>query len=167
MRAELSNPNHPELGVAAIHLPISEWEYDHVMQELEALNIGDAVARDCRLGELASGLESLKVLECQNINIDELDYLAKRLDSLDEYEAKQFEAAAARFELTDMTDLINLTFCSQQVTVISDFSCLEEVGRDHYLSINGGCAGTGELDNLDGYETALLLIGSGTGVVTP
>ena len=66
-----------------------------------------------------------------------------------------------------MTDLINLTFCCQQVTVIADFTDLEAVGRDHYLNLNGGCASTEDLNNLDGYETALLLIDSGAGTITP
>lgn len=35
------------------------------------------------------------------------------------------------------------------------------------MNLNGGCASTEELDNLDGEETARLLIGSGAGVVTP
>ena len=66
-----------------------------------------------------------------------------------------------------MADLINLTFSCQQVTVITDFSDLEQVGREHYMVLNGGCASKEELDNLDGYETALLLIDEGDGVVTP
>ena len=66
-----------------------------------------------------------------------------------------------------MTDLINLTFSCQQVTVITDFSDLEQVGRDHYMVLNGGCASKEELDALDGYETALLLIDEGNGVITP
>ena len=39
-----------------------------------------------------------------------------------------------------MTDLINLSFCCQQATVITDFSDLEAVGRNHYLNTHGGCA---------------------------
>ncbi len=35
------------------------------------------------------------------------------------------------------------------------------------MHLNGGCASTEELANLDGRETALTLIDSGTGVVTP
>ncbi len=35
------------------------------------------------------------------------------------------------------------------------------------MNLNGGCASREELENLDGHETALLLIDSGAGVVTP
>jgi len=51
--------------------------------------------------------------------------------------------------------------------VITDFSDLERIGRDHYMNLNGGCASREEVENLDGHETALLLIDNGAGVVTP
>ena len=74
---------------------------------------------------------------------------------------------AEKLDLTDIKDFINLTFCCQQATVITDFSNLEQIGKDHYMNLNGGCASTEDLENLDGEETARLLIDSGTGVVTP
>lgn len=36
---------------------------------------------------------------------------------------------AHKLELTDIKDSINLTYCCQQATVITDFSDLEAVGR--------------------------------------
>ena len=65
-----------------------------------------------------------------------------------------------------MTDLINLTFCCQQATVITDFSDLDAVGRHHIMSINGGCAPS-ELAQTDLRMTALKLILSKEGIVTP
>ncbi len=41
------------------------------------------------------------------------------------------------------------------------------LSKDHYMNLNGGCARTEELENLDGEETARLLIDSGAGEVTP
>ena len=35
-------------------------------------------------------------------------------------------------------DLINLTFCCQQATVITDFSDLEQIGKSHIMTLNGG-----------------------------
>ena len=52
-------------------------------------------------------------------------------------------------DLTDVKDLIDLTFCCQQATVITDFSDLEAVGRDHYMNTHGGCASIQELEALD------------------
>ena len=108
----------------------------------------------------------LKRLEDTHANVDELDYLAKWLASFDVGEAAQFQAMAEKLELRSMTDLINLTFCCQRATVITDFSNLEAVGREHYMNLQGAVYKE-ELDALDGYETALLLIDSGAGVVTP
>ena len=74
---------------------------------------------------------------------------------------------AHKLELFELKDLINLTFCCQQATVITDFSDLAAVGRDHYMNLHGGCAKTEELDALDGEETARRLIESGSGTITP
>ena len=167
MQAILSNGKYPEHSTVTVPFPIPEQEYNHILDSLRLLGIGDAVQRDCHLDELDFGYSSLRCLECNLVNLDELDYLAKRLDSFDKNEAAQFEATLSKLGLTDMTDIINLTFCCQQATVITDFSDLEKVGKAHFLTIQGGCAPKDELDALDGYETALLLIDSGAGVVTP
>ena len=73
---------------------------------------------------------------------------------------------ADKLKLTDMKDLINLTFSCQQATVIADFSDLESVGRAHYMNTHDGCASVEELDNLDGEETAILLIEDNEGTIT-
>lgn len=166
-QAILRNGQHPEYGVATIPFPIPDEEYDHCIELLEAMEIGDAVKRDCQVDEIRSAWPVLKHLEGTPVNLDELDYLAKRLDSFDVGETAQFQAMAEKLNLNGMTDLINLTFCCQQATVIADFTDLEAIGRDHYLNLNGGCASTEDLNNLDGYETALLLIDSGAGTITP
>jgi hypothetical protein len=42
---------------------------------------------------------------------------------------------AVKLETFDMTDFINLTFCCQEATVITDFSDLEKIGRNHLIRI--------------------------------
>ena len=81
MEAVLSNADHPEYGVATIPLPIPRNQYDHCVALLEALEIGDASESDCRLDSLDSAWPVLNQLVCTKVNLDELDYLAKRLDS--------------------------------------------------------------------------------------
>ena len=98
MSAVLSNPSHPEYGVATIPFPIPRDQYAHCM------------------------------------------------------------------ELFELNDLINLTFCCQQATVITDFSDLAAIGRDHYMNLHGGSA---SVNALDGKGTARQLIESGSGTVTP
>ena len=167
MYAVLSNPNHPEYGVATIPFPIPRDQYAHCMELLEALEIGDAVKADCKVEKIDSFYNVLKRTQMLTVNVEELNYLAKRLESFDTGEAAQFQAMAHKLELFELKDLINLTFCCQQATVITDFSDLAAVGRDHYMNLHGGSAKTEELDALDGEETARRLIENGGGTITP
>ena len=80
-QAILGNAAHPEYGVATIPFPIPRAEYANCVALLEALEIGDARDRDCQVREICGPLPALKRLEEQLVNLDELDYLAKRLDS--------------------------------------------------------------------------------------
>ena len=167
IRVVLSNPSHPEYGVATIPFPIPHDQYAHCMELLEALEIGDAVKADCKVQAIDSFYSVLKRTEMLTVNVEELNYLAKRLDGFDIGEAAQFQAMAHKLELFELKDLINLTFCCQQATVITDFTDLASVGRDHYMNLHRGCAKTEELDALNGEETARRLIENGNGAVTP
>ena len=167
IHAVLSNPAYPEYGVATIPFPIPHDQYAHCMELLEALEIGDAVKADCQVQTIDSFYTVLKRTEMLTVNVEELNYLAKRLESFDDGEAAQFQAMAHKLELFRLKDLINLTFCCQQATVITDFSDLAAIGRDHYMNLHGGSARVDELEALDGEETARRLIESGSGTITP
>ena len=167
MQVILSNSKHPEYGQATIPLPLAQDQYEDCVELLEKLEVGSATKQDCKVLEISSAFPVLKRMEMLTVNLDELDYLAKRLASFDVGEAAQFQAMAHKLELFELKDLINLTFCCQQATVITDFTNLEAIGRDHYMNLYGGCASTQELEDLDGAETARLLIDSGAGEVTP
>ena len=167
IRAVLGNPNHPEYGVATIPFPIPRDQCAHCVELLEALEIGDAVKADCKVERIDSFYTVLKRTEMLTVNVEELNYLAKRLDSFDTGEAAQFQAMAHKLELFELKDLINLTFCCQQATVITDFSDLAAIGRNHYMNLHGGSASVDELNALDGKGTARQLIESGSGTITP
>ena len=167
IQAVLGNPHHPEYGVATIPFPIPRDQYAHCMELLEALEIGDAVKTDCKVEKIDSFYTVLKRAEMLTVNVEELNYLAKRLESFDTGEAAQFQAMAHKLELFELKDFINLTFCCQQATVITDFSALAAVGRDHYMNLHGGSASVDELNKLDGEETARRLIENGSGKITP
>ena len=167
IRAVLSNPSHSEYGVVTIPFPIPHDQYARCMELLEALEIGDTVKADCKVEEIDSFYTVLKRAEMLTVNVEELNYLAKRLDSFDTGEAAQFQAMAHKLELFELKDLINLTFCCQQATVITDFSDLAAIGRDHYMNLHGGSASVDELNELDVKGTARQLIESGSGTITP
>ena len=167
IRAVLSNPSHPEYGVATIPFPIPHDQYARCMELLEALEIGNVVKADCQVQAIDSFYSVLKRTEMLTVNVEELNYLAKRLDGFDIGEATQFQAMAHKLELFELKDLINLTFCCRQATVITDFSDLSAIGRNHYMNLHGGSAKTEELNALDSEETARRLIESGNGTITP
>ena len=167
MQVILSNPKHPEYGQVTIPLPLPRDQYEDCVELLKKLEIGSATEQDCQVMKISSAFPALKRLEMLTVNLDELDYLARRLASFDAGEAAQFQTMAHKLGLFELKDLINLTFCCHQATVITDFTNLEAIGRDHYMNLYGGCASTQELEDLDGAETARLLIDSGAGEVTP
>lgn len=69
----LENPDHPEYGVATIPFPIPNEEYDHCVELLEALEIGDAVKADCKVISIDSYYSVLERMEGLPINVEELD----------------------------------------------------------------------------------------------
>lgn len=166
-KAALCNSDRIALDVITVPFPLSGSEYDHFIDLLTEQKMGDAVRQDCYVDTVTSGWPVLKALEGQYVNVDELDYLAKRLDSFDVYEAAQYQAACSAFGCRDIRSFINMTFCCQETTVISDFSKLEEAGKQHYLTIHGGSAPTDELAKVDGRALAEKLIQSGEGMLTP
>ena len=167
LKAVLSSAQHPEYGQITVPFPIPDEKYDRMIELLEPLEIGDALRQDCRVDELDSFYTVLNRLVGSLVNFDELDYLAKRLDSFDDGEAAQFQGMACKLGVSNIKDFINLTFCCQQATVITDFSDLAAVGRDHYMNLHGGSASVDELNALDGKGTARRLIESGGGTITP
>lgn len=167
MQAELSNPKHSEYGVATIPFPIPDEEYDHVLELLEPLEIGDYVERDCQVDRLIGVPPILHRLEQTLVNLDELDFLIQRLDSFDYYEMEQFQALAYAKGVSNVLELINLTFNCQQVTVVGNFADLDAAGKQHYLTIHGGSASVEEYNRVDGRQESLNLLCNQEGKVTP
>lgn len=165
-QAILKNRNDPEQKTAEIKFPIPEDQYGQTILALEKLQIGDAGSQDCLVDDIrAPDCPALCRMIGTMANVDELDWLGKKLESFDRYELRQFRAAAERFHLHCADELIDLSFCSNEVTVISDFTDLEKAGKRHYLTVHGGCDPE-EMKDLDGEETARLLIGGQAGHVT-
>jgi len=166
IQAVLSNRQHPEYCVVTIPFPIKNEDYDQIVELLEPLEIGDAVKRDCRIEKILSDFPVLKQMELTEVNLDEIDYLAKRLDSFDDYEKTEFQGMASRLDLHGVDEFINLTFCCQEVTVVTDFNNLESLGRRHYLTLGGG-ATMEEMQGRDFRSVALALLDGEVGRVTP
>ena len=165
-KASLENNNIPELGTVTVEFPIPEAQYEETIRALNGIQSGAVVEQDCFVADIGSAdCPALERLIGTMANVDELDWLGKQLESFDRYELLQFNAAVERFGLSAADELIDLSFCAREVTVVSDFKDLELVGKRHYLTVHGACDPK-ELENLDGKETALALISGQPGYVT-
>ena len=164
--ATLKNRISAHFAPVTISFPIPEDQYEQVILALEKSQIGDARVQDCLIDNVrAVNCPALVRMAGTMANVDELDWLGKQLESFDRYELLQFNAAVERFGLSAADELIDLSFCAREVTVVSDFNDLELVGKRHYLTVHGTCDPK-ELENLDGKETALALISGQPGYVT-
>ena len=165
--AKLKSRSQPKLGALAVTFPIPEERYENVILALQNLQIGDVRKQDCCIESIcAPDCPALNRMIGTMANVDELDWLGKQLESFDRYELLQFNAAAERFGLSSVGEMIDLSLQSGEVTVISDFSDLALIGKRHYLTVHGG-ADPKELDNLDGTETARQLVSEQQGHITP
>ena len=164
--ATLKNRISARSAPVTISFPIPEDQYEQAILALEKSQIGDARVQDCLIDNVhAPNCPALVRMTGTMANVDELDWLGKQLESFDRYELLQFNAAVERFGLSAADELIDLSFCAREVTVVSDFNDLELVGKRHYLTVHGACDSE-ELENLDGKETALALISGQPGYVT-
>ena len=166
IKATLYSKTDPALGSVAIQFPIHRKEYDQVLEQLESLGIGSPLDQDCQIETLDSHYPILKRLEETLVNLDELDYLAKRLDNIDE-KATTFQGAAAAEGITSIQDFINLTFCYKQVSVVRDFRDLENIGRDHIITTQGRGSSDEEWAAMDFHAVAMDLLQNGDGKITP
>ncbi len=167
IQAVLVKSQRSEYGQVTVSFPIPNDQYDQTIESLHELEMGFSINRDCRVGKIDSKYHALDGLKDSMVNIDQLDYLAKRLGSFSPDETNQFEAMAYRLKLINIKDFINLTFCCQQATVITDFSDLEKIGRDHCMDLNGGAMSMEEYQKIDGRAEALDLIENQKGYITP
>ena len=109
--------------------------------------------------------QQLKLLEDRFVDLDELNYLAKRLDGMSQGELTQFYAGANHERFTTLKDLINLTFNLPRYTVIQNMSDMAAVGKHHYLSKNQMMTPDEQKDT-DFAKIGRDLMQSGKGVVT-
>lgn len=165
-KASLENNNIPELGTVTVEFPIPEDQYEETIRALEKIKIGTTLDKDCCVADLRStDCPALRRMINRMANVDELDWLGKQLESFDRYELLQFNAAAERFDLSSVGEMIDLSRRSREITVISDFNDLENAGKRHHLTL----LTTGvpeEQGALIGTETARRLIAGQPGHVT-
>lgn len=118
--------------------PCTESEYQTSCKELE-LKDNYAFVRD------VVEPKALALKKDTFVNLDEINYLAKRMDSFDQKELFSFFAAIETGDYVSTKDLINLTFNQTCYTLIRDVSNLKNIGYNRVLS-SRGCIGVDELE---------------------
>lgn len=106
--------------------------------------------------------DSLSLLEGQQVDLDEINFLAKRLDSFVKSELDKFIVAAQMEGLDNCKDLINLTYNLHRYTLIQNFESATEVGRTHVLTKQGGITET-EAGTVNFAKIGWELLNSGKG----
>lgn len=99
------------------------------------------------------------------VNLDEINYLAKRMDGFDGKETQCFLASVETGKYRSTKDLINLTFNLNCYTLICDVSDLKEVGYNRILS-SKICIAKDELEKIDLEKVGRDLLSSGKGIPT-
>ena len=135
--------------------PCSESEYQTTCKELE-LKDNYAFVRD------VVEPKALALKKDTFVNLDEINYLAKRMDSFDQKELFSFFAAVGTGKYRSTKDLINLTFNLNCYTLICDVSDLKEVGYNRILS-SKICIAKDELEKIDLEKVGRDLLSSGKG----
>ncbi len=116
-------------GRKNIELSLSDAELNFQMRRI---GIEETVPM-CRLVEVSEKDNPLHRFEGQTVNMDEVNFFAKRMESLTEYERKVLSAYAEDYGVATMKDLINLTFSMKGLSLLTDFSDARQVGVRLYM----------------------------------
>jgi len=116
-------------GHREINPPVKDAELAHLGKL-----IGDGTENPWyRLEHVWEEQNPLQKLIGQNVNMDEVNFFAKRMESLTAYEQGVLETYAAEQGMETVKDLINLTYSMKGLSLITDFSDGREVGRRLYM----------------------------------
>ena len=138
--------------------PCTEAEYQATCKEL-ALKDNYAFVRD------VVEPKALALKKDTFVNLDEINYLAKRMDGFDWKEPFSFFAAVEAGDYVSTKDLMNLSFNLNCHTLIRDVSDMESVGKEYVLSSREGIS-LRELRELDSEKIGREILSSGKGVPT-
>lgn len=104
-------------------------------------------------------------LEGTYVNIDEINYLAKEIESLEEIQAEKLYAIIAYKSYKTPKELINAKFNLDCYTLVQDVQSINDIGRKHLSALKGGLTQE-ELDTVDFAKIGRELLDSGKGIYT-
>ena len=118
-----------------IRFPISESD---LYNKLAAIHAIDSTGKQQSV--TVTGIywpEEFSVLEGCQVDLDEMNYLAKRLDSFDDREMDQFLIGISMQDEPSLKNLINLTFNIDHFTLVQDVSNYGKIGRAYVMNTEG------------------------------
>ena len=118
-----------------IRFPISESELFANLSEINAVE-GRNAAQSAYVTEVYWP-EEFSILKDRFANLDELNYLGKRMESFDTLEYDQFLIGISKLDSKEVKDLINLTFNLNHFTLCQDVSNYGKIGREYVLNTEG------------------------------
>lgn len=127
-----------------IRFPISESELFAKLGEIHAIE-GKEAPQSAFVTEVYWP-EEFSMLKDRFANLDELNYLAKRMESFDYHEYDQFLIGITKLENPTEKDLINLTFNLDHFTLCKDVSSYGKIGREYVMNTQGAVPANDEDD---------------------
>lgn len=118
-----------------LQFPISENKLYAKLAEIHAIEGKDA-PQSAFVTEVYWP-EEFSMLKDRFVNLDELNYLAKRMESFDYHEYDQFLIGITKLENPTEKDLINLTFNLDHFTLCKDVSSYGKIGREYVMNTEG------------------------------
>lgn len=118
-----------------VRFPISESELFTKLAEIHAVERENA-AQSVYVTEVYWP-EEFSMLKDRFANLDELNYLGKRMESFDTLEYDQFLIGISKLDSKEVKDLINLTFNLNRFTLCQDVSSYGKIGRAYVLNTEG------------------------------
>ena len=115
--------------------PISESELFAKLAEIHAVE-GRNAAQSVYVTKVYWP-EEFSALKNWYVNLDELNYLARRMESFDTLEYDQFLIGISKLDSKEVKDLINLTFNLHHFTLCQDVSSYGKIGRAYVLNTEG------------------------------
>ena len=139
-----------------VRFPISESELFAKLAEIHAVE-GRNAAQSAYVTEVYWP-EEFSALKNWYVNLDELNYLARRMESFDTLEYDQFLIGISKLDSKEVKDLINLTFNLHHFTLCQDVSSYGKIGRAYVLNTEGSVPAYDEDDPKELIDRGLVQI---------
>ena len=144
-----------------LRFPCTEREMNAALERIHA---EDVTPLELYVSEVIFP-EELGCLQDRFVNLDEVNYLGKRMDSFFGDEEYQFYEAMKLEGFDTLPDLINLSFNLNRYPLIQDIGDMGKIGREYLLTVKG-CLPADDADDPKYAEFGRELIRSGKGVFT-